>query len=99
MSEEPRRRARDDEGPRSSFPLPVVVGVALIAVLAVGSLIFLGNNLRGEEPGAPPVVVNSSGTDPNAAATPAGQRRIPVEGLTKGHKDAPIEIIEYADFQ
>ncbi|MBI4496855.1 MAG: DsbA family protein [Chloroflexi bacterium] len=92
-----RSRHRPVSKARPLVPVPVILGAVLVAVLAVAGLIALGEFLR--EP--PPAVVGRAPTD-GAGPTPGAQQaagEVLYDGRSKGPKDAPVEIIEYADFQ
>jgi hypothetical protein len=57
----------------------LIAGVALVAVLAVGFLIWLGQ--------------------PRSQPTTTAERSVPVNGKTLGLPSAPVEVVEWGDFQ
>lgn len=103
-----RRRRQPITSPRPLVSLPMIWGVALVAVMAVAGLIYLGERLRQPPPGTIGSVPAGE-TGPAAAASPATSAQAPAgsapagtivyDGKSKGPKDGPVELIEYADFQ
>lgn len=87
-----RRRGRQvPERPRRSRAVVVLSFLALLIAIVIGSVAVLGRNATTQRAGAnaASVVVSDAGVPPNAEPN----------GRAWGPKDAPIQVIEYADYE
>ncbi|RKN46833.1 DsbA family protein [Streptomyces hoynatensis] len=101
-----RRPARPGRGPagaqageRGRAPVrwgAVVLAVLLVCALAIGVLSTLGGSRGGADEGAQDAEASAPAADPSLAAL---ARRDADDPLAVGEADAPVVMIEYADFQ
>ncbi len=88
----PRRRGRQVPQRTQQRRTMIVLGfLALVIVVLIGSVALLGRTATEQQAASTggPVVVSQAGTPPNAEAN----------GRAWGPVDAPIQVIEYADYE
>jgi len=78
-------------------------GTALLLMVAVLGVGYGAGRLvtgsKGESKAAPSAKVQGGGNEPTGPGDGVDRVRVPLEGPAKGPANAPIELIEFSDFQ
>lgn len=90
------RRGLLDAPPRTTFVLGLLTGIAVMAIVGMAVLIPLASRARSG------TTATTTGTTPTTNTTPSGPvaiKAVTSDDHVRGPSDAPVTVVEYADFQ